>query len=50
MQISYDTAKFAFCLGFSDDMHSMTLAGLPLGMMHALVVGPCRVNLTSVTL
>lgn len=31
MQISYDTARFAFCLGFSDDMHSMTLAGLPLG-------------------
>lgn len=50
MQISYDTARFAFYLGFSDDMHSMTLAGLPLGMMHALVVWPCRVNLTSVTL
>lgn len=50
MQISYDTAKFAFCLGFSDDMHNMTLAGLPLGMLCALVVWPCRVNLTSVTL
>lgn len=50
MQISYDTAKFAFSLGFSDDMHSMTLADLPLGMMHVLVVWPCRVNLTSVTL
>lgn len=50
MQISYDTVKFAFFLGFSDDMHSMTLAGLPLGMMHARVVWPCRVNLKSVTL
>lgn len=50
MQISYDTAEFAFCLGSSDDMHNMTLAGLPLGMLCALVVWPCRVNLTSVTL
>lgn len=47
--MSYDTTKFAFCLGFSDDMHSMALAGLPLGMMHALVVWPCGVNLTSET-
>jgi len=42
------TAKFAFRLGFSDDMHSMTLAGLPLGMVYALVVWPCRVSWTSV--
>lgn len=48
--MSYDTARFAFCLAFSDDMHSMALAGLPLGMMHTRVVWPCRVNLTSIML
>lgn len=37
MQISYDTGKFAFPYGFSDDMHSMTLADLLLGMKHVLV-------------
>lgn len=49
MQISYDTATFAFSRGFSDDTHCMSLPDLPLGMVHILVVRPCRVNLTSVT-
>ena len=37
MQISYDTGKFAFPRGFSDDMHSVTLADLLPGMKHVLM-------------